>query len=143
MLACLTLERARVLGCLEPGVLGLALGLLGRVVFGLALRFGACPLVLLCLSGLLLGGPALVLDSPLALLGGDLVLEAFALDLRFGLLLSDLRFGIGPMRLFRLLAGVELGVGLGVLEPALAGKLLLASGRADHLLYFADDLAGH
>lgn len=104
------------------------------------LRPRGLDLFLLC--GFLLGGAALVLDPPFALLRRDRVLKAIALDLGVGPLLAQLRLSVGLAGLRRLSAGIELGVRLRVLKPSLTRELVLAGGGADHLLHLADDLAG-
>jgi hypothetical protein len=89
-----------------------------------------------------LGLATVALDRVLALARGDLVLQALALDRVLGA--CGFEPGLG-LRLARALGsdlGVRLCFDLGLLQAALASKILVAEHRGRRLLHAARELAG-
>jgi hypothetical protein len=139
--ACLLLQPDRFLGGGEPLALGALLDGLGRglLCLTLALRAGLLPLLLglrLALLRLAVG-----LDLILALLRGNLVLKALALDLGLGSLRLDVRLGLALACLGGFAGRYGFGFGLSLLEAAFARELVVADGGAGELLRLAGELA--
>src|SRR3954454_18197828 len=136
----------------QDGGLGVALAALGSGLLllaggggllGAALLVGLL-LALLGLDGrLALGLGTVALGGLLALLLGDLGRQLVALGLRLDALFLELRLGVGLAGLGLLAAGLDLGVGLGVLKATLAGQVLVAGQAAGGGLGLAGELAEH
>ncbi len=103
------------------GLLDLAGGLLGRLFLGL-LAVGFRSLL----------GAALL----------DLGLESLALLGRLDLVFLQLRRGVGLLGLGPRLCGLDRGLSLSLLEPALAGEIVVVGQLSGQLLGLADHLAG-
>lgn len=137
------LEAVGLLGGADPRLLGRADGALNALALSLQLGLGGLTAGVGRLVGAALGLTSVTLGLILALLAGDLVLKLAPLTLGLDaalLQLGALRFGLS---LLPSLGGLALGLGLGLLEPALPGQLLIAGGLADDLLGLADSAAKH
>ncbi len=133
--ADLRLSRAQalLLGPLLLGGCGVKLSLaalLSRLLLTLAVH-----------ARLSLGSRPVLLDPLLAFLGGKLVLEVLALDIRLHLLLAEPGLLLEAPRLPGVLTRHQLGLGLGLLQTPLSLEVIASYGCSRGLLCFSDDSA--
>jgi hypothetical protein len=115
--------------------------LLGTGVRGGSLLLSAQAFGLLALGGGRFDLALVGLGAALGLVGRDLRLELAALAVGLGKLLLELGLGAVALRLAGALAGLDVGVPLGLLEPPLARELIVPRQLANRLLGLAGQFA--